>query len=165
MHVHRHRISFHIRKDKHICIQRQAHTMPTHSNNLNQCSFIGYKGLCGRRCYRDVCSVHIDKKPMTLCKHCGIKGTTTPHGFCASLASGCLWKAHYASRLLKAAREELLALDLGSSSDGKPVQAQTVVPTTEVAQKVDRAVATAQLQRALSEATLALSALEDNFET
>ena len=102
---------------------------------------------------------------MTLCKHCGIKGTTTPHGFCASLASGCLWKAHYASRLLKAAREELLALDLGSSSDGKPVQAQTVVPTTEVAQKVDRAVATAQLQRALSEATLALAALEDNFET
>ena len=149
---------------------KQAHTMPTHSNNLNQCSFIGYKGLCGRRCYRDVCSVHIDKKPMTLCKHCGIKGTTTPHGFCASLASGCLWKAHYASRLLKAAREELLALDLGSSicrsSDGKPVQAQTVVPTTaEVVQKVDRAVATAQLQRALSEATLALAALEDNFET
>ena len=140
--------------------------MPTHSNNLNQCSFIGYKGLCGRRCYRDVCSVHIDKKPMTLCKHCGIKGTTTPHGFCASVASGCLWKAHYASRLLKAAREELLALDVGSSSDGKPVQAQTVVPTTAViAQKVDRAVATAQLQRALSEATLALAALEDNSET
>ena len=142
--------------------------MPTHSNNLNQCSFIGYKGLCGRRCYRDVCSVHIDKKPMTLCKHCGIKGTTTPHGFCASVASGCLWKAHYASRLLKAAREELLALDLGSSicrsSDGKPVQAQTA-GTAEVAQKVDRAVATAQLQRALSEATLALAALEDNFET
>ena len=144
--------------------------MPTHSNNLNQCSFIGYKGLCGRRCYRDVCSVHIDKKPMTLCKHCGIKGTTTPHGFCASVASGCLWKAHYASRLLKAAREELLALDVGSSiccsSDGKPVQAQTA-GTTEVAQKVDRAVATAQLQRALSEATLALAALavEDNSET
>ena len=149
--------------------------MPTHSNNLNQCSFIGYKGLCGRRCYRDVCSVHIDKKPMTLCKHCGIKGTTTPHGFCASVASGCLWKAHYASRLLKAerdstsAREELLALDLGSSccsSDGKPVQAQTA-GTTEVAQKVDRAVATAQLQRALSEAALALAALasEDNSET
>ena len=141
--------------------------MPTHSNNLSQCSFIGYKGLCGRRCYRDVCSVHIDKKPMTLCKHCGIKGTTTPHGFCASVASGCLWKAHYASRLLKAAREELLALDLGSSCcsiDGQPVQAQTV-GTTEVAQKVDRAVATAQLQRALSEATLALAALEDNSET
>ena len=136
--------------------------MPTHSNNLNQCSFIGYKGPCGRRCYRDVCSVHIDKKPMTLCKHCGIKGTSTPHGFCASAASGCLWKAHYASRLLKAerdstpAREELLALalDMGSSIYGKPVQAQ-----------VDRAVATAQLQRALSEATLALAALEDNFET
>ena len=148
---------------------KQAHTMPTHSNNLNQCSFIGYKGLCGRRCYRDVCSVHIDKKPMTLCKHCGIKGTTTPHGFCASLASGCLWKAHYASRLLKAAREELLALDVGSSccsSDGKPVQAQTA-GTAEVVQKVDRAVATAQLQRALSEATLALAALavEDNSET
>ena len=142
--------------------------MPTHSNNLSQCSFIGYKGLCGRRCYRDVCSVHIDKKPMTLCKHCGIKGTTTPHGFCASVASGCLWKAHYASRLLKAAREELelLALDLGSSCYGKPVQAQTA-GTAEVAQKVDRAVATAQLQRALSEATLALAALavEDNFET
>ena len=141
---------------------------PTHSNNLNQCSFIGYKGLCGRRCYRDVCSVHIDKKPMTLCKHCGIKGTTTPHGFCASVASGCLWKAHYASRLLKAAREELLALDVGSSiccsSDGKPVQAQ-IAGTAEVAQKVDRAVATAQLQRALSEATLALAALEDNSET
>jgi len=109
---------------------------------------------------------------MTLCKHCGIKGTTTPHGFCASLASGCLWKAHYASRLLKAerdsttSREELLALDLGSSccsSDGKPVhvtvQAQTA-GTAEVAQKVDRAVATAQLQRALSEATLALAALD-----
>ena len=162
----------------YICIpvfHKQAHTMPTHSNNLSQCSFIGYKGLCGRRCYRDVCSVHIDKKPMTLCKHCGIKGTTTPHGFCASVASGCLWKAHYASRLLKAAREELLALDVGSSiccsSDGKLLeqqQAQTVVPTTtEVAQKVDRAVATAQLQRALSEATLALAALavEDNSET
>ena len=140
-------------------------TMPTHSNNLNQCSFIGYKGLCGRRCYRDVCSVHIDKKPMTLCKHCGIKGTTTPHGFCASLASGCLWKAHYASRLLKAAREELLALDLGSSIYGKPVQAQTSVVCVPQTQKVDRAVATAQLQRALSEATLALAALEDNSET
>jgi len=44
------------------------------------------------------------------------------------------------------------------------VQAQTA-GTAEVAQKVDRAVATAQLQRALSEATLALAALEDNFET
>jgi len=104
---------------------------------------------------------------MTLCTHCGNKGTTTPHGFCASVASGCLWKARYASRLLKAEREELLALDMGSSccsSDGKPVQAQTA-GTAEVAQKVDRAVARAQLQRALSEATIALAALEDNFET
>jgi len=41
------------------------------------------------------------------------------------------------------------------------VQAQIV----EVAQKVDRAVARAQLQRALSEATIALAALEDNSET
>jgi chaperonin cofactor prefoldin len=44
------------------------------------------------------------------------------------------------------------------------VQAQTA-GTAEVAQKVDRAVARAQLQRALSEATIALAALEDISET
>ena len=142
--------------------------MPTHSNNLNQCSFIGYKGLCGRRCYRDVCAFHHGKKPMTICKHCGIKGTTTPHGFCAAVSTGCLWRAHYASRLLKDERDgmgdfidEILSWDW----ENFVYKAPPCAPEPRASAKVPRAVTTAILQRALSDATLALAALKDNSET
>ena len=74
--------------------------MPPHSQFLSECSYVGHNGTCGRRCFREVCSIHYGKKSMPLCKHCGKKGTLTPHGFCTAVETGCRWKSHYASRLI-----------------------------------------------------------------
>ena len=148
--------------------------MPTHSNNLDRCSFIGHKGLCGRRCFRDVCSIHYEKTPMKLCKNCGVKGTSTPHGYCAAVETGCIWKAHHASRVLKGKRdemddylEEILSWDWESYSPPPPVRQvpeAAVKPLTVTLTRLLKQNAHAiGLQHALGEALLAALA-EDNFE-
>ena len=81
--------------------------MPTHSQNLGQCTFVGHKGTCGRKCFREVCSIHFGKKSMALCKNCGKRGTSTTHGFCQALETGCRWKSQYGSRVLKPDRDEM----------------------------------------------------------
>jgi hypothetical protein len=45
-----------------------------------------------------------------MCKHCGLKGTTTEHGYCSGIEYGCRYKGQYvtvvALRLRKAQEEE-----------------------------------------------------------
>ena len=152
--------------------------MPTHSNNLDRCSFIGHKGLCGRRCFRDVCSIHYEKTPMKLCKNCGVKGTSTPHGYCAAVDTGCIWKAHHASRVLKGKRddmdefiEEVLSWNWESYTHPPPVSPHSAVPeaavkplTVTLTRLLKQNAHAIGLQRALSEAIQAALA-EDNFES
>ena len=72
---------------------------------LIPCTFIGLKGPCPNQCYRGLCFRHTGKKSLALCKHCGERGTTTAHGYCMNVESGCRWKAQHHSRVLKADRE------------------------------------------------------------
>ena len=44
---------------------------------------------------------------MTLCAHCGVHGTNAPHGYCATVSTGCRWKQQSASRVLKTDRDEI----------------------------------------------------------
>ena len=78
------------------------------------CDFIARKGLCAHRCLdgRDQkrCSLHRNRKSLVMCKHCGLKGTTTEHGYCSGIEYGCRYKGQYvtvvALRLRKAQEEE-----------------------------------------------------------
>jgi hypothetical protein len=115
---------------------------------------------------------------MTLCKNCGIKGTSTPHGYCASVAFGCIWKAHHASRVLKGKRDdmdelidEILSWSWESYSPPPRLSLQALeqrekavkplaVTLTRLLQQNAHAIG---LQRALSEAIQAALA-EDNNE-
>ena len=81
--------------------------MPANSTHLGACAYIGVHGLCGRKCFREVCGYHRGKKPLSICRKCGERGTSTPHGYCTSVASGCRWKSQYESRLLKDDRKEM----------------------------------------------------------
>ena len=81
--------------------------MPANSSHLGACAFIGVHGLCGRKCFREVCGYHRGKKSLSLCRKCGERGTSTTHGYCTSVASGCRWKSQYESRLLKDNRLEM----------------------------------------------------------
>jgi hypothetical protein len=73
--------------------------------NLIPCSFIALKGSCPNQCYRGLCSRHTGKKSLTLCNHCGERGTAAAHGYCMNIESGCRWKGQHNSRVLKAKRE------------------------------------------------------------
>jgi hypothetical protein len=113
--------------------------MPPHSRFLGECSYVGHNGTCGRRCFREVCSIHYGKKSMPLCKHCGKKGTLTPHGFCTAVETGCRWKSHYASRLIiKAKLRGTRALATSVCADG-PVSTEGVMKRV-VGEFVDRMV-------------------------
>ena len=79
--------------------------MPQRNLDLVPCTFIGVKGPCTNQCFRGRCSRHKNKTTLTLCKHCGKRGTLAAHGYCASVESGCRWKAQHQSRVLKAERE------------------------------------------------------------
>ena len=79
--------------------------MPQRQFDLPKCSYVGLKGVCGASCFRGVCGVHRGRKSLTLCLSCGIRGTSAPHGYCASVESGCRWKAQHYSRVLKAEHE------------------------------------------------------------
>ena len=81
--------------------------MPTHSEFLDRCSFVGTRGPCGRKCFRGVCGNHRGKTPMVLCKNCGKRGTSAPHGYCQALETGCRWKSQYGSRNLKEKRDDM----------------------------------------------------------
>ena len=81
--------------------------MPANSTHLGACAYIGVHGLCGRKCFREVCGYHRGKKPLSICRKCGERGTSTPHGYCTSVATGCRWKSQYESRLLKDDRKEM----------------------------------------------------------
>ena len=81
--------------------------MPANSTHLGACAYIGVHGLCGRKCFREVCGYHRGKKPLSICRKCGERGTSTTHGYCTSVASGCRWKSQYESRLLKDDRKEM----------------------------------------------------------
>ena len=77
-------------------------TMVYTSKSLPECTYIGRNGICGRRCFRGICSYHINRKSLTMCLHCKVRGTTSKTGICQSIESGCRWKAQYASTMLKA---------------------------------------------------------------
>jgi len=79
--------------------------MPQRNLDLVPCTFIGVKGPCTNQCFRGRCSRHKNKTTLTLCKHCGKRGTLAAHGYCTSVESGCRWKAQHQSRVLKAERE------------------------------------------------------------
>ena len=81
--------------------------MPANSSHLGACAYIGVHGLCGRKCFREVCGYHRGKKSLSICRKCGERGTSTTHGYCTSVASGCRWKSQYESRLLKDNRQEM----------------------------------------------------------
>ena len=85
--------------------------------DLVPCTFIGLKGACTNQCFRGRCSRHKGKTTLTLCLHCGKRGTTAAHGYCASVESGCRWKAQHHSRVLKAERESWDAF-IDSLADG-----------------------------------------------
>ena len=73
--------------------------------DLIPCTYIGLKGACTKPCFRGLCNRHKNRTALTLCKHCGKRGTNAPHGYCAGIEEGCRWKAQHASRVLKAERE------------------------------------------------------------
>ena len=148
--------------------------MPTHSEFLDRCSFIGTRGPCGRKCFRGVCGNHRGKTPMVLCKNCGKRGTSAPHGYCQALETGCRWKSQYGSRNLKGKRddmddylEEVLSWDWESYTPPPPVRQvpeAAVKPLTVTLTRLLKQNAHAiGLQRALSEAIQAALA-EDNNE-
>lgn len=91
--------------------------MPQRQFDLPKCSYVGQKGVCGQPCFRGVCGAHRNRKSLTLCLHCGKRGTTAAHGYCASVESGCRWKAQHHSRVLKAERESWDAF-IDSLADG-----------------------------------------------
>ena len=69
------------------------------------CTYVGLNGLCGKPCFRGVCTRHRDRKPLQLCLRCGVRGTTAPHGYCSNRESGCQWRAQYQSKLAKKDRD------------------------------------------------------------
>ena len=73
------------------------------------CSYVGLNGVCGKSCFRGVCTRHRDRKPLQLCLRCGVRGTTAPHGYCSNRESGCQWRAQYRSKLAKGERDEMEA--------------------------------------------------------
>ena len=79
--------------------------MPQRTFELLKCSYVGQKGVFGQPCFRGVCGVHRNRKSLTLCLHCGKRGTTAAHGYCPNIESGCRWKAQRKFRVLKAERE------------------------------------------------------------
>ena len=79
---------------------------------LPKCSYIGTKGVCGKPCFRGVCSAHLNRKSLPLCTICGVRGTTSKTGICAALETGCRWKAQVRCHKMKAeADAERAALD------------------------------------------------------
>ena len=72
-----------------------------------RCSYIGQKGVCGRRCFRGLCAAHIHRKSLALCSNCKVRGTTSKTGVCQSIESGCKWKAQYISTKMKAATDAM----------------------------------------------------------
>lgn len=70
------------------------------------CSYLGVKGVCGRKCFRAHCSYHIKYTSMTPCKGCS-RPTRSPTGFCNQTQTGCRWKQQHRARVSKKAREEM----------------------------------------------------------
>ena len=136
--------------------------MPTHSEFLDRCSFIGTRGPCGRKCFRGVCGNHRGKTPMVLCKNCGKRGTSAPHGYCQALETGCRWKSQYGSRNLKEKRDdvddyidEILSWDWESYTHPPPVRQareKSVKPLASTLGRLLQRDFSTAIQRALSEA-------------
>ena len=89
---------------------------------LNECSYVGQKGVCGRPCFRTVCYLHTGRKSLPLCAACGKRGTTSN---CQEISTGCRWKSQARCRVLKAEADALDAyvqalLDSYNSSAIKP---------------------------------------------
>ena len=76
---------------------------------LPKCSYLTLKGVCGKPCFRGLCSVHINRKSLTLCSNCGVRGTTSKTGICAALETGCRWKAQVRCHKMKAAADSMEA--------------------------------------------------------
>ena len=71
-------------------------------STLNNCAYVGQKGVCGRPCFRKVCYLHTRRKSLPLCSACGKRGTTSRTGYCQEISTGCRWRAQHAARRLKA---------------------------------------------------------------
>ena len=71
-------------------------------STLNNCAYVGQKGLCGRPCFRTVCYLHTGRKSLPLCSACGKRGTKSKTGYCQEIDTGCRWRAQHAARRLKA---------------------------------------------------------------
>ena len=91
--------------------------MPHRQFDLPKCTYVGQQGVCALPCFRGVCGVHRNRKSLTLCKNCGVRGTTTAHGYCPNVESGCRWKGQHHSRVIKANRESWDAF-IDSLEDG-----------------------------------------------
>jgi hypothetical protein len=81
--------------------------MPQRKTELPKCSYIGLKGLCGKPCFRGLCSPHRNRKSLALCSNCGVRGTTSKTGVCAALETGCRWKAQVRCHKMKAAADDM----------------------------------------------------------
>ena len=71
-------------------------------STLNECSYVGQKGVCGRPCFRTVCYLHTGRKSLPLCAACGKRGTSSRSGYCQEISTGCRWKSQARCRALKA---------------------------------------------------------------
>ena len=105
---------------------------------------------------------------MVLCKNCGKRGTSAPHGYCQALETGCRWKSQYGKRDgMDDYLEEVLSWDWESYTPPPPVRQvpeAAVKPLTVTLTRLLKQNAHAiGLQRALSEAIQAALA-EDNNE-
>jgi hypothetical protein len=76
-------------------------------STLNECSYVGQKGVCGRPCFRTVCYLHTGRKSLPLCAACGKRGTTSRSGYCQEISTGCRWKSQARCRALKAGADAL----------------------------------------------------------
>ena len=79
--------------------------MSSNPRDLVPCSYLGEKGPCTKMCYRGRCHIHKKQVSLPLCAACGKRGTSSKTGICATIATGCRWRAQARSRALKAEAE------------------------------------------------------------
>lgn len=84
--------------------------MVQRNTELPKCSYLTLKGVCGKPCFRGLCSAHRKRKTLARCSNCGVRGTTSKTGICSALDTGCRWKAQVQCHKMKAAADSMEAL-------------------------------------------------------
>ena len=91
--------------------------MPRHCNNLNTCPFRTFRGLCGKKCFGERCSLHRERRVLTVCNLCGIEEnvTNSKTGICGSKVTGCYYKRETVLRRKRRIKEKARVAHLESA--------------------------------------------------